>query len=223
VAIGCRAAYAWVGRASIRARFHRRLGAPQPLHDLHGSPRRFRPVRRRSNLSRRNGSTTCLGNRHRRRVVPWRACARDCGITPTAKVQVVLTLLELGRFDPGQRLAIWNARAAPAEPFSCDWFFPSAFGTFDSFLRRDADHDLLLFRLGRGVQPHAEETANAKKAAGLGGVVGVFVIVALFLLAQVAIQMALTSDQIPANAANLLPASAMWHSARLGARSPCSL
>jgi amino acid transporter len=52
----------------------------------------------------------------------------------------------------------------------------------------------------------AEETANAKKVAGFGGIVGVLVIVALFLLAQVAIQMALTSDQIQKNAANLLPA-----------------
>jgi amino acid transporter len=47
---------------------------------------------------------------------------------------------------------------------------------------------------------------NAKKVAGFGGIVGVLVIVALFLLAQVAIQMALTSDQIQKNAANLLPA-----------------
>jgi Amino acid permease len=52
----------------------------------------------------------------------------------------------------------------------------------------------------------AEETANAKKVAGFGGIVGVLVIIALFLLAQVAIQMALTSDQIQKNAANLLPA-----------------
>ena len=45
-----------------------------------------------------------------------------------------------------------------------------------------------------------------RHAAGFGGIVGVLVIFALFLLAQVAIQMALTSDEIQANAANLLPA-----------------
>lgn len=128
-----------------------------------------------------------------------------CGITATAKVQVVLTLLELGALILVSGLAIWNARAAPAEPFSCDWFFPSAFGTFDSFCAGMLI--TIFYYFGWDVASNlAEETANAKKAAGLGGVVGVFVIVALFLLAQVAIQMALTSDQIQANAANLLPA-----------------
>ncbi|HUZ91738.1 MAG TPA: APC family permease [Methylocella sp.] len=128
-----------------------------------------------------------------------------CGITATAKVQVVLTLLELGALILVSGLAIRNARAAPAEIFSWDWFFPSAFGTFDSFCAGMLV--AVFYYFGWDVASNlAEETANAKKAAGLGGIVGVLVIVALFLLAEVAIQMALTSDEIQANAANLLPA-----------------
>ncbi len=128
-----------------------------------------------------------------------------CGITATAKVQVALTLFEVGALILVSGLAIWNARAAPAEIFSWDWFFPSAFGSFDSFCAGMLV--AIFYYFGWDVASNlAEETANAKRAAGLGGILGVLVIVALFLLAQAAIQMALTSDQIQANAANLLPA-----------------
>jgi amino acid transporter len=51
----------------------------------------------------------------------------------------------------------------------------------------------------------AEETADAKTTSGLGGIFGVSAIFGLFLLAQVAIQMTLTPDEIHANSANLLP------------------
>jgi len=128
-----------------------------------------------------------------------------CGITATAKVQVVLTLLEVGALILVGGLAIWHARITPVTAFSWNWFFPSAFGSFDSFTAGMLV--AIFYFFGWDVSSNlAEETANAKKAAGLGGVVGVLVIVALFLLLQVAVQMVLTSDQIQANAANLLPA-----------------
>lgn len=52
----------------------------------------------------------------------------------------------------------------------------------------------------------AEETADAGKAAGLACILGVLAVVALFLLAQVAAQIALTPSEIEANGGNLLPA-----------------
>src|SRR5271154_2855764 len=55
------------------------------------------------------------------------------GITASAKAQVVLTLLECGSIILVCGLAIFNARSMPAAAFSWDWFFPSAFGTFQSF------------------------------------------------------------------------------------------
>ena len=128
-----------------------------------------------------------------------------CGITATAKMQVILTLLEVGAVILVCGLAIWNARVAPAASFSWDWFFPSTFGTFESF---SAGMLVAIFYYcGWDVSANlAEETVNARTSAGLAGIIGVLLIFVLFLLAQVAIQMTLTSDQIQANAAILLPA-----------------
>ncbi|MGA9213999.1 MAG: amino acid permease, partial [Methylocella sp.] len=102
-------------------------------------------------------------------------------------------------------LAIWNARPVPAAAFSWDWFFPSAFGTFQSF---SAGMLVALFYyFGWDVSANlAEETAGASTASGIACIVGVMVTVALFLLAQVAVQMALTPSEIQANGGNLLPA-----------------
>jgi amino acid transporter len=120
-------------------------------------------------------------------------------------MQVILTLLEVGAVIMVCGLAIWNARVAPAASFSWDWFFPSTFGTFESF---SAGMLVAIFYYcGWDVSANlAEETVNARTSAGLAGIIGVLLIFVLFLLAQVAIQMTLTSDQIQANAAILLPA-----------------
>ena len=128
-----------------------------------------------------------------------------CGITASARVQVALTLLEVGALILVGGLAIWNARTAPVAAFSLNWFFPSAFGTFEAF---SAGMLVAIFYyFGWDVSSNlAEETAHAKRASGLGGVIGVLVIFILFMVAQVAVQMALTPDQIQANSANLLPA-----------------
>ena len=127
------------------------------------------------------------------------------GITATAKVQAVLTLIEVAAVILIGGLVIWHSRMAPAAAFSWDWFMPSRFGSFNSF---SAGMLVAIFYFfGWDVSSNlAEETKNAKQTAGFGGIAGVLVIFALFLLAQVAIQMALTSDEIQANAANLLPA-----------------
>lgn len=128
-----------------------------------------------------------------------------CGVTATARVQVALTLLELGALILVGGLAIWQARAAPAAAFSWDWFLPSSFGAFESFSAGMLV--AIFFYFGWDVSSNlAEETLDAKSAAGRGGVIGVSVIFVLFLIMQVAIQMALTPDQIQANSANLLPA-----------------
>ena len=65
----------------------------------------------------------------------------------------------------------------------------------------------LFFYFGWDVSANlAEETAGADTASGIACILGVFVIVGLFLLAQVAVQMALTPSEIQANGSNLLPA-----------------
>jgi amino acid transporter len=126
------------------------------------------------------------------------------GITASAKVQAVLTLLEVFAIILVCGLAIFNARTMPAVAFSWDWFFPSAFGSFQSF---SAGMLVALFYyFGWDVSANlAEETAGAN-TTGIACILGVLVTVGLFLLAQVAVQMALTPREIEANDGNLLPA-----------------
>jgi amino acid transporter len=127
------------------------------------------------------------------------------GITASAKAQVVLTLLEVFAVVLLCGLAIFNARAMPAAAFSWDWFLPSAFGSFQSF---SAGMLVALFYyFGWDVSANlAEETVGANTASGIACILGVLVTVGLFVLAQVAVQMALTPSEIQANGGNLLPA-----------------
>ncbi len=127
------------------------------------------------------------------------------GIEASAKAQVVFTLLEVCALVLVCGLAIWNLPAVPASAFSWNWFSPSSFSTFQTF---SAGMLVTIFYyFGWDVSSNlAEETAGAKTVAGIAGIIGVFVTIGLFLLAQVAIQMALPPDEIQENGGNLLPA-----------------
>ncbi len=126
------------------------------------------------------------------------------GITVSARAQVILTLIEVGAIVLLGALAIYHAPAAHLASFSWDWFFPSSFGSFQTF---SAGMLVALFYyFGWDVSANlAEETANGAKAAGLACVLGVLIVVALFLLAQTSAQIALTPREIEANGGNLLP------------------
>jgi amino acid transporter len=127
------------------------------------------------------------------------------GITVSTRTQIVLTLLEIAAVIIVCGAAIWNARGAPAAAFSASWFSPSGFGSFQAF---SAGMLVALFYyFGWDVSANlAEETAGANWAAGLACILGVVVVVALFLLAQVATQFALTQSEIETHGGNLLPA-----------------
>ena len=127
------------------------------------------------------------------------------GIAASARAQLVLTFLEIATLALVSVLAIWNARAAPATAFSWNWFLPSTAGSFQSFA--DGLLVTIFYFFGWDVSANlAEETAHAKTTAGLGGILGVLAVFGLYLLAQVAAQMALTPGEIEAQSANLLPA-----------------
>ncbi|MCI0468190.1 MAG: APC family permease [Beijerinckiaceae bacterium] len=127
------------------------------------------------------------------------------GITASARTQAVLTLLEVAAIVLVCGLAISNAAASPAAAFSWEWFSPSAFGSFHGFSA--AMLIALFYYFGWDVSANlAEETAGANWAAGLACILAVVTIVALFLLAQVAVQMALDPSEIAAHGGNLLPA-----------------
>ncbi|MBO0734912.1 MAG: APC family permease [Methylocapsa sp.] len=127
------------------------------------------------------------------------------GVTVSARAQVVLTLLEVGAILLICGLAIWNARAAPAAAFTWEWFSPSAFGSFGAF---SAGMLVALFYyFGWDVSANlAEETANSGRAAGLACMLGIAAVAAMFLLAQIAAQMALAPADIEAHGGSLLPA-----------------
>lgn len=127
------------------------------------------------------------------------------GITVSTRTQIVLTLLEIAAVVTVCAAAIWNARIAPAAAFSWEWFSPAGFGSFQAF---SAGMLVALFYyFGWDVSANlAEETVNADRAAGLACITGVLVVVALFLLAQVASQIALSQNDIETHGGNLLPA-----------------
>jgi amino acid transporter len=126
------------------------------------------------------------------------------GITAAARVQTVLTLFELAVLALIGGLAIWRSSAAPATAFSWAWFSPAALGTPEAFTAGMVV--AIFYYLGWDVSANlAEETDNPHLKAGLGGVAAVVAIFLLFLLLQVAAQMALPPDAIQANGANLLP------------------
>lgn len=127
------------------------------------------------------------------------------GVTVSARAQMIFALAEVGALILVIALAIWNARAQPAAAFSWSWFSPSAFGSFETL---SAGMLVALFYyFGWDVSANlAEETAGADRVSGIACFLGVVLIVALILLAQVAAQMALTREEIEANGSNLLPA-----------------
>ncbi len=127
------------------------------------------------------------------------------GITVSTKAQIALTLLEIAAVILVCGAAIWNARHAPAAPFSITWFSPTGFGSFQAF---SAGMLVALFYyFGWDVSANlAEETAKAGRSAGLACILGVAVVIVLFLLAQVAAQFALSQNSMEANSGSLLPA-----------------
>jgi amino acid transporter len=127
------------------------------------------------------------------------------GITVSTRAQIVLTLLEVAAVVVVCAAAIWNARTLPAAAFSWEWFSPAGFGSFQAFSA--AMLVALFYYFGWDVSANlAEETANADRATGLACILGVVAVVAMFLLAQVAAQTALSQSDIAAHAGNLLPA-----------------
>jgi amino acid transporter len=126
------------------------------------------------------------------------------GITVSARAQLVLTLLETGAVILVVGLAIWKAKAGPAT-FSWEWFSPSSFGSAQAFTAGMLI--ALFYYFGWDVSANlAEETAAAGKIAGIACILGVLAVVALFLLAQVAAQTALSPSDLESHGSNLLPA-----------------
>ncbi len=127
------------------------------------------------------------------------------GITSTAKVQKLMTSIEILGLLALAGGALVKFTRHPVVPFSWHWFSIHQFSSVSTFM---AGMLIAVFYYwGWDVSSNlAEESKNPHTDPGISGVYGMVGLVFLFLLLQCTIQMGLTSDQIAANPATVLTA-----------------
>jgi amino acid transporter len=127
------------------------------------------------------------------------------GVSMAASVQRVMTSIEAIALLVLAIAALLKFSAAPQNPFSLNWFSPTAFGDFPTFMAGMLVAVFYFF--GWDVSSNvAEESENANAAPGNSGIIGMIGIVVLFVLIQVSVQMGMTSDVIEQNGSNLFAA-----------------
>ena len=124
------------------------------------------------------------------------------GVTITARVQVIMSTIEVALLLLFGLLAIFHAH--PAHPFSWHWFaWSNPFGSKSVFF---AGALLAAFYYwGWDVTANLnEETKGSRKTPGRGAIIGMLVTFVLFEIFTVGSNMVLTSKQVDDNAANVL-------------------
>jgi amino acid transporter len=124
------------------------------------------------------------------------------GVTITARVQVIMSTIEVALLLLFGLLAIFHAH--PAHPFSWHWFaWSNPFGSKSVFF---AGALLAAFYYwGWDVTANLnEETKGSRKTPGRGAIIGMLVTFGLFEVFTVGSNMVLTSKQVEDNAANVL-------------------
>lgn len=126
------------------------------------------------------------------------------GIRVTAQFQKIVTAIEIVGIVVLAAGGLARALSAhsPAA-FSIVWFSPFGPGTVQAFI---AGALVALFYFwGWDVSANlSEETVDRSRAPGIGGLSGMFVILALFVATQVSIQLTLSAPQIAAAGPNVL-------------------
>jgi amino acid transporter len=120
------------------------------------------------------------------------------GVKVTARAQWIMSGIEIAILVLFAILALVHAAAHPVVPFSWSWFGFSHFNGLAGF----AAGGLVaaFYYWGWDVASNLnEEMENGKRTAGLGGIVGVFVVFALYEIFTVAVNMALPAKTIAAN------------------------
>ena len=126
------------------------------------------------------------------------------GITPTAKVQKLMTGIEVGGLLLLAVGALIKFSLHPVVPFSWSWFSPHQFPSVSAFMAGMLV--AVFYYCGWDVSSNlAEETREPNAHPGSSGVYSMVGLVVLFVAVQTAIQMGLTSDQVQNNAATILP------------------
>jgi amino acid transporter len=123
------------------------------------------------------------------------------GVTITVTVQIVMSCIELVLLVLFALLAIFHG--THVHTFSWSWFSPSVFHSQKVFV--GGALIAAFYYWGWDVTANLnEETKNAKKTPGLGAIIGIVVVFALFEVFTVATNMVLTSHQIHNNPADVL-------------------
>ena len=136
------------------------------------------------------------------------------GVTVTVTVQIIMSCVEIAFLLLFAGLALFHAHHVTT--FSWHWFSPSIFGDKGSSGFVAGALLAAFYYWGWDVTANLhEETKDAKRTAGIGGLLGAFVVFLLFEVFTVATNMVLTPDQLTNenNAADILQVlgQAVWH------------
>jgi len=123
------------------------------------------------------------------------------GVTITAKVQVIMSTIEVGLLALFAVLAIFHG--TKVHTFSWHWFSPSSFGTSQKFFAGALV--AAFYYWGWDVTANLnEETKGSHKTPGQGAIIGMIITFLLFEVFTIGSNMVLSDKDITDNSANIL-------------------
>jgi amino acid transporter len=123
------------------------------------------------------------------------------GVTITARVQVIMTSIEVGLLALFAVLAIFHGQKT--HTFSWHWFSPTSFGSSQTFFAGALV--AAFYYWGWDVTANLnEETKGSHKTPGQGAIIGMIITFFLFEVFTVGSNLVLSDKEISANSANLL-------------------
>jgi amino acid transporter len=123
------------------------------------------------------------------------------GVTITARVQVIMTSIEVGLLALFAVLAIFHGQKT--HTFSWHWFSPTSFGSSQTFFAGALV--AAFYYWGWDVTANLnEETKGSHKTPGQGAIIGMVITFFLFEVFTVGSNMVLSDKEVSANSANLL-------------------
>jgi amino acid transporter len=163
-----------------------------------------------ASLSQRTGLVTLFGAVFFFAMV----LAVALGVTVTVKVQIIMSTVEVFLLLLFAGLALFHAHHAT--PFTWHWFSPSIFTARHSQGFVAGALIAAFYYWGWDVTANLnEETKDAKRTSGLGGLLGTFVVFLLFEVFTIASNMVLPTKELanPGNVADFMYnlGQAVWH------------
>lgn len=133
------------------------------------------------------------------------------GVRITARAQWIMSSVEVAILLAFGVAALVHASLHTHQAFSWSWFLFSHFSGFSGFA--GAALIAAFYYWGWDVASNLnEETANSRRASGIGGIIGIVIVFALFEVYTVAVNMLLPAKMIQANSGDVLAVlgNAVW-------------